>query len=80
MPLGVTSIPNCLYEGTHPGSSPWDLTLAVPRIFGSSRLLRAPAPTLGKLAVKATILPPIGDYMQVKSVLLGTRVRNLNLP
>ena len=64
--LGVRTTPDDLCEKCTGRAAGKNLTLAVPRILESSRLLRAPEPTLGKLAVNATILPPIGDYTQLK--------------
>lgn len=72
--------PDDLYERCTGRAACQDLTLAVPRILESSRLLRAPAPTLGKLAVKAMILPPIGDYTQLTFSVLGREGVKQNPP
>lgn len=37
-------------------------TLAVPKTFGSSLGFNEPAPILGRVDCKQTILPPKGDY------------------
>lgn len=39
-----------------------DITLAVPNTFGSSLGFNEPAPILGRVDCKHTILPPKGDY------------------